>query len=106
MCSSIPLTPEHLFATVGSEVIGMKQFLIVVGLVVAALVPGAHAVSARQGHPTPLRTVVVYPGDTLWGIAGANLDGDRREGVYQIMELNHLRSSNVVPGQKLKLPAR
>lgn len=84
----------------------MKQLMIVAGLVIAALIPGAHAVSARQDHPTPLRTVVVETGDTLWGIAGANLDGDRREGVYEIMKLNALRSPNVIPGQKLKLPSR
>jgi LysM repeat protein len=87
------------------EVIEMKQFLIVTGLVIAALIPGARAVSARQERPTPVETVLVQPGDTLWRIAGANLPGDRREGVYRIMELNHLDSSVVVPGQRLKLPA-
>ncbi len=83
----------------------MKQFLIVVSLVIAALIPGGRAVSARQDHPKPVRSVLVQRGDTLWGIAGEHVAGDRRQAVFNIMKLNALRSPVVQPGQRLMIPA-
>lgn len=83
----------------------MKKTVIVIGLVLAVLIPGAHAVSARQVHPTPTRLVVVHRGDTLWGIA-SSFPGDRRETVYRIMQMNGLHDAALVAGQRLKLPLR
>jgi LysM repeat protein len=51
-------------------------------------------------------SVVVETGDTLWSIAGsvAGPGDDVRAVVDQIQRLNHLRGTELVPGQSLRLP--
>jgi nucleoid-associated protein YgaU len=50
-------------------------------------------------------TVVVQPGDTVWGIASSvSGDEDVRAVVYEIQHLNHLGDAPLVPGQILRLP--
>lgn len=71
--------------------------------------PGALA-GDGGGHGGPSRpacTVVVGPGDTLWGIAAAADPGaDPRRTVQRIMDLNGLGGDPVVrPGQEIRLPA-
>jgi LysM repeat protein len=48
---------------------------------------------------------IVQPGDTLWSIAHQYIDGDPRELIYYIQEIN-----NVTPilqlGQELKIPVK
>ncbi|MFA1545835.1 LysM peptidoglycan-binding domain-containing protein [Actinomadura chokoriensis] len=71
--------------------------------------PGAFAGSA-EGHDDPARparTVVVEPGETLWGIASAADPGaDPRRTVQRIMDLNGLGGDPTVrPGQEILLPA-
>jgi LysM repeat protein len=85
----------------------MRRFLVILATLATILGLGAHAVSAGQKHPTPVHRYMVRPGDTLWGIAGAaGLAGDRRETVYRVMELNHLGSASLQPGQRILLPSR
>ncbi|CNF43161.1 LysM domain [Mycobacterium tuberculosis] len=70
--------------------------------------PGAFAGDRGHGGPSrPARTVVVGPGDTLWGIAAAADPGtDPRRTVQRIMDLNGLGGDPVVrPGQEIRLPA-
>ncbi|SNT17479.1 LysM domain-containing protein [Actinomadura meyerae] len=72
--------------------------------------PGAFAGAGEGGRGAPsgpARTVVVGPGDTLWGIASAaDPGGDPRRTVDRIMDLNGLRGDPVVhPGQEIRLPA-
>ena len=50
------------------------------------------------------RTYVVRPYDTLWGIAARTYDGDPREGVWRLQELNGLDGTLLRPGQRLRLP--
>jgi LysM repeat protein len=51
-------------------------------------------------------TVVVQPGDTLWGIAAARYPADDvRVRVDEIERLNGLRSPNIEVGETLQLPA-
>jgi LysM repeat protein len=71
------------------------------------LVAGALAVGivARTSHGAgPERSYVVKPTDTLWSIAAKTYGGDTREGVWQLMQRNHLRSTTLLPGQALVLP--
>ncbi|MDQ6879157.1 MAG: LysM peptidoglycan-binding domain-containing protein [Candidatus Dormibacteraeota bacterium] len=51
-------------------------------------------------------TVVVQPGDTLWGIAAARYPGDDvRVRVDEIERLNGLHTPTIVVGEVLRLPA-
>ena len=70
---------------------------------VAALVVG---LAARSSHGAgPERAYVVKPTDTLWTIAERTYAGDVREGVWRLERRNHLRTTTLVPGQRLVLPA-
>lgn len=69
---------------------------LLVGLSHSAL--GAGASSAPQ-------TVVVQPGDTIWSIASSHYkDGDLRERVYAIEQLNHLDGPTIAAGEELQIP--
>ena len=67
---------------------------------------GAGSVATEQpGTPTPTRTVVVAPGDTLGGIAGElAADGEVRSMVERIERLNALDTALVQSGQRLRVP--
>lgn len=69
--------------------------------------PGAFAGSRDGRGGRPARTVVVEPGETLWGIASAADPGaDPRRTVERIMDLNGLGGDPTVrPGQEIRLPA-
>jgi LysM repeat protein len=61
--------------------------------------------SSPQQAPS-LRSVVVQPGQSLWGFARVSLPGmDPREAVLRIRDLNGLSGSVIHPGQVLKVPA-
>jgi LysM repeat protein len=51
--------------------------------------------------------ITVKPGETLWSIA-ANLSGsgDKREMVDELISVNHLKSPELVAGQKIYIPTR
>lgn len=53
-------------------------------------------------------TIVVYPGETLWGIASNNNTNgiDIRKLVYIIKKANGLESANIYPGQELIIPIK
>jgi LysM repeat protein len=68
----------------------------------------AVASSAASPSPQPRTTrVVVQPGQTLWGIAVAQLPGrDPRAAVQEIRRLSHLSDNAVEVGQELTVPVR
>jgi hypothetical protein len=77
----------------------------------AWLAIAARAVQAADGGQAPgavyqnLTSVVVHPGQTLWSIASqAEPSADPRAVMQQIIELNALRGTSVVPGQRLWVP--
>ena len=57
--------------------------------------------------PAAAATVTVAPGDTLWTIASTRYPGaDARQKVFEIEQLNGLNGPTIVPGQRLRVPAR
>jgi hypothetical protein len=80
-------------------------------VVLAWLAIAARAAQATDGGQSPgavyqnLTSVVVHPGQTLWSIASqAEPTADPRAVMQQIIELNALHGTNVVPGQRLWVP--
>ena len=82
--------------------------LVLTAMIVAAFVVfgGASVATRDAGAPEQVRVIEVEQGQTLWGIASqASGDGDVREMVYRIRELNSLPDSSLVEGQELADPA-
>ena len=80
---------------------------VLFGLLVAltGLVALLIAQPGQAADSSPLPTVVVQPGDTLWNIAGEHSPGrDRPSTIEDIRRLNHLDSYRLRPGQRLVLP--
>jgi LysM domain len=80
-------------------------------VVLAWLAIAARGAQAADGGQSPgavyqnLTSMVVHPGQTLWSIASqAEPTADPRAVMQQIIELNALHGTNVVPGQRLWVP--
>ena len=74
-------------------------------LIVAAVAALAVGLAARTTHGAgPERTYIVRPADTLWAIAARTYAGDPRQGVWELEQRNHLRSTTLTPGERLVLP--
>ena len=88
----------------GRLVVFIASLFLVLG---AALFLGATSVATGEtgGAEQPTRVVMVGEGDTLWAIASAAAgDGDVRDMMHTIKELNALDSSMLVAGQKIFVP--
>jgi len=78
---------------------------VMVILTVGCVSVGLSKVVLGDGRPVDA-TVVVQPGDTLWGIAAARYPGDDvRVRVDEIERLNGLQSPEIEVGESLQLPA-
>ncbi len=81
--------------------------LLFLGLLLGAFVIfGDQSVATGEaGAPVPTRTIIVGEGDTLWGIAGEVADeGDIREVVHEIQQLNSLPGPVLEVGQEIAVP--
>lgn len=60
------------------------------------------------GSQKPATTVVtVGQGETLWGIAESlHLNRDVRDWIYDVVQMNHLKDSVLMPGMQLKVPVK
>ncbi len=94
----------------------LSVLLVALGAGVALLAAGwglagwaAHGSAAGPAGPPAggFATLVVAPGDTLWGIAErhAPADVDLRWAVHQLQQWNRLASPALSVGQRLLLPA-
>jgi LysM repeat protein len=73
-------------------------------LAAGALALGLSKVALGDTPPV-VSTVVVQPGDTLWGIAAARYPGDDvRVRIDEIERLNGLHSPQIGVGEVLELP--
>ena len=87
----------------GRVVVFVAAMIFVLG---AAVFLGASSMATNHsGVQQPTRVVMVESGDTLWGIA-ADLaaDGEVREMVHTIKEINALDSAMLVAGQEIYVP--
>lgn len=67
--------------------------------------PGASQADTEAPLPAALGVTTVHPGETLWGVARRIApDGDVRQVVAQIRELNDMGTSTLQAGQQLLLP--
>lgn len=74
-------------------------------LVIGVLLSTGSVATERPGTPEPTRVVMVGTGETLWGIAAELTDdGDVREMMLRIEELNALDSVMLAAGQRLRVP--
>jgi LysM repeat protein len=101
--SQLRLTPRGR-ALARLAVVSSLSILLLAGF---SLFSGASAGSSDSASTTPYMKITVKPGETLWSIA-ANLSGsgDRRDLVDELIEVNRLKSPELVAGQKIYIPTR
>ena len=101
--SQVRLTPRGR-ALARLAVVSSLSILLLAGF---SLFSGATAGSEDSISTTPYVKITVKPGETLWSIA-SNLSGtgDRRDLVDELIEVNRLKSPEVVAGQKIYIPTR
>ncbi len=65
------------------------------------------AAASSSASSTSFEYVTVEHGDSLWSLAGALApEADPRDVIADVMSLNQLESSTVVPGQRIAVPER
>lgn len=81
-----------------------RVVIVVAALILICVVLSILRMTASQAG-AGMRTAVVQPGDTLWSVASAlEPEHDPRVVVAQIEAMNHLDTSQLVPGMQLRLP--
>ena len=102
---SVPGSIRRL-GTVRGFLKGLPLLTLAALIVLGAISFFSPAASASVENASVTRTVVVVKhGETLWDIAQAvDPQGDTRDTVVRIMELNSLTSTSVDAGQRLEIP--
>jgi predicted Zn-dependent protease len=88
-----------------------KRFTLMPAITLAALslmvalptLSNMHLYAATAQH---YAVVTVQPGDTLWSIASTHTtsDGDVNETIDRITIANHIHTTQLEPGQRLRVP--
>ena len=102
---AVPSSIRRL-GTVRGFLKGLPLLTLAALIVLGAISFFGPAASASVENASVTRTVVVVKhGETLWDIAQAvDPQGDTRDTVVRIMELNSLTSTSVDAGQRLEIP--
>ena len=102
---SVPGSLRRL-GTVRGFLKGLPLLTLAALIVLGAISFFGPAASASVENASVTRTVIVVKhGETLWDIAQAvDPQGDTRDTVVRIMELNSLTSTSVDAGQRLEIP--
>ena len=102
---AVPASIRRL-GTVRGFLKGLPLLTLAALIVLGAISFFGPAASASVENASATRTVVVVKhGETLWDIAQAvDPQGDTRDTVVRIMELNSLTSTSVDAGQRLEIP--
>jgi len=107
--AALPQDPPPLRLTRRGRIVVRSGVGLLLALVVCAavLLVVRPAVAATSSRPVPVRHHLVLPGETLMGIAAAEVPGvDPRDTVVRIVRLNALPGVEIEAGQDLALPAR
>ena len=101
----VPASIRRL-GTVRGFLKGLPLLTLAALIVLGAISFFGPAASASVENASATRTIVVVKhGETLWDIAQAvDPQGDTRDTVVRIMELNSLTSTSVDAGQRLEIP--
>jgi len=78
--------------------------LAVLALAAGLSVVGVTNSVATSDAPAELVYVTVGQGESLWGLAETYATGDPRDWIAEVVILNALDSSELVPGQQIALP--
>ena len=107
------LNQELRFTARGRQAMRLLRTLVFAVVIIGgALLVATQSFSAAAGAETEsigidAKAVVVGEGESLWAVAsGLGLDRDTRDVVADIVEINHLSSPVVHPGQSLDVPRR
>ena len=83
----------------------LSLLLLAVVLVLSDVIMRSHPGFWGVVPPAATQEVTVLPGDTLWSIASSTgTEGDLRDRIAEIRQLNELDSSGVMAGQHLLVP--
>jgi len=79
---------------------------IIALVIIAALVTSSLVLLLSNTTPESIITITVAPTESLWALAEVygNPNGDPRDWIYEVIQLNNLTDSTLVPGQKLIVP--
>jgi LysM domain. len=88
------------------RLVNKRRFMVFLVSVITAvcLLPVIISAGAASDGPRTYRSVKVRKGDTLWSIASAYCEGDIRENVFEIRQINNLDDGIIYEGQTLLLP--
>ncbi len=81
--------------------------LVALGVLsLAATLPVISAATIHAAPPQHYRTVVIAPGDNIWSLAAerAGKGADIQAVVDEIVAVNHIGSSGLTPGQRIRIP--
>lgn len=75
------------------------------GIAFSVLAGGSALASGEQAEAVAFETIIVMPGDTLWGIAASVAPtADPRQVVDEIIRLNNLPGGTIQSGSELAIP--
>jgi LysM repeat protein len=82
----------------------LLRALTVIGLATGLSLAGLSGSIATSNDPEAVQYLTVSQGDTLWSLAEQHAEGDPRDWIAQVVTLNALSSSELIPGQRIALP--
>ena len=82
----------------------LLRALAVIALAAGISVLGITGSVATSDAPRELEYLTVGQGDTLWSLAQDHASGDPRDWIAEVVLLNGLTTSELVPGQQIALP--
>ena len=84
-----------------------RRVMVVLALLAVAAIFGPQAFATESTEPVLSDTYTVVAGETLWSIAAlvTSADGDVRDTVAAIQELNGMESASLRAGQQILIPS-